>query len=46
MFVSLVGALIATGPKYGLSNSRPFWIGMFSICSLLFMIASEATLSA
>lgn len=100
LLVTLVGAVIASGPKHGLRSSRPFCetrrrrldarlathrrlrrhacfdarqapllpaprhqrdatahtthphappspgIGMFTICALLFMIASEATLSA
>lgn len=46
LFVTLLGALIAAGPKYGLSSSRPFWIGMFAINALLYMLASEATLAA
>ncbi|GBF99279.1 membrane transporter [Raphidocelis subcapitata] len=46
LFVTLLGAFIAAAPKYGLSSSRPFWIGMFSLNALLYMIASEAMLSA
>jgi hypothetical protein len=46
LFVTLLGAFIAAGPKHGLSSSRPFWIGMFAINTLLFMIASEAALAA
>ncbi|KIZ01832.1 hypothetical protein MNEG_6128 [Monoraphidium neglectum] len=46
LLVTLLGAFVASGPKYGLSSSRPFWIGMFTINTLLFMIASEATLAA
>lgn len=46
LFITLVGAFIASGPKYGLQNSRSFWVGMFAVNTLLFMIASEATLAA
>jgi hypothetical protein len=41
-----MGAFIAAGPKYGLSSSRPFWIGMFAINTLLYMIAAEAALAS
>lgn len=44
-FVVLVGAMITAATAWGLHYSRPFWIGMFSIATLLMMIASEAFLA-
>lgn len=44
--VSFLGAFITAGPLHGLSSGRSFWIGMFTINTLLFMIASEATWAA
>jgi hypothetical protein len=37
--------MITAVTHLGLHYSRPFWIGMFSIATLLFMIASEAFLA-
>ena len=42
--IIILGAMITALTHWGLHYSRPFWIGMFSIATLLFMIASEAFL--
>ena len=43
--ITILGAMITALTHWGLHHSRPFWIGMFSIATLLFMIASEAFLA-
>lgn len=43
--VTLIGGFVASGPRYGLRRGRPFWIGMFAVSAVLFMLASDATLS-
>jgi hypothetical protein len=45
-FVTLLGIAVTAVPRHGISCSRPFWVGMFTINALLFMIASEAMLAA
>jgi uncharacterized spore protein YtfJ len=43
--IIILGAMVTAVTRLGLHYSRPFWIGMFSIATLLFMIASEAFLA-
>jgi hypothetical protein len=43
-FIVLLGLLASTILGWGLANTRPFWVGMLAISTLLFMVASEAFL--
>jgi membrane-bound ClpP family serine protease len=45
VLVTLLGILVASVLSLGLIFSRPFWIGMLSVSTLLMMIASEAFLA-
>eukprot|EP00879_Flechtneria_rotunda_P000023 GHRR01000037.1.p1 GENE.GHRR01000037.1~~GHRR01000037.1.p1 ORF type:complete len:220 (+),score=52.13 GHRR01000037.1:233-892(+) len=45
VLVTLLGLLVTAGTGLGLHFSRPFWIGMVTISTLLMMIASEAFLA-
>jgi hypothetical protein len=44
VIVTLLGLAITTATPMGLHFSRPFWIGMLTLCTLLMMIATEAFL--
>lgn len=44
-FLLIVGALIAAATPYAIAHTRGFWVGMFSIATVLFMIMSEAFLA-
>lgn len=44
-FVVVLAALITTPMRAGLHITRPFWVGMFAISTVLFMLASDAFLS-
>lgn len=44
VFVTLLSILATSFMGMGLHFSRPFWIGMLSVSTLLMMIASEAFL--
>jgi hypothetical protein len=45
VFVTLLGIMVAAVLSLGLIFSRPFWIGMLAVSTLLMMIASEAFLA-
>jgi hypothetical protein len=45
VLVTLLGLAIAAATRWGLHYSRPFWVAMLAICTLLMMIASEAFLA-
>jgi len=44
MTVTLCGVAIAASTRRGLHYSRPFWVGMVTVCVFLMMVASEAFL--
>lgn len=46
VLVTLLGLLICASLRLALHWSRPFWVGMLSICTLLMMIACEFFLGA
>jgi magnesium-transporting ATPase (P-type) len=45
VLVTLLGIMVAAVLSLGLIFSRPFWIGMLAVSTLLMMIASEAFLA-
>jgi hypothetical protein len=45
VFATLLGILVTAITGLGLHFSRPFWIGMLSVSTILMMIASEAFLA-
>lgn len=45
VLATLLGILITAVLNWGLHHSRPFWIGMLAVSTILMMIASEAFLS-
>jgi len=44
MTVTLCGLGITASTRMGLNYSRPFWVGMVTVCIFLMMVASEAFL--
>lgn len=45
VLVTLLGILATSTMNLGLHTSRPFWIGMLAVSTILMMIASEAFLA-
>ncbi|KAF8071359.1 hypothetical protein HT031_001443 [Scenedesmus sp. PABB004] len=45
VFATLLGLLLTTALRTALHFSRPFWIGMLAVCTVLMMMASEAFLA-
>ena len=44
VLVTLLGVTIAASTRLGLHYSRPFWVGMITVCIFLMMVACEAFL--